>query len=47
MDRRGGQAVERKLLQIAFAFAGDLIAAPPVWLWLRRVAGAAQRRALT
>jgi hypothetical protein len=41
--------VERKLLQIAFAFAGQALidfgfAAP--LLWLRGVAGAAQCRAL-
>jgi hypothetical protein len=53
MDRRGGQAVERKLLQIASAFAdlalvglglaGGFFSAK----WQRHVAGAAQRRALT
>ena len=49
---RRRRAVERKLLQIAFAFAGLALvgfgfAAPLSWLGLRRVAGAALRRALT
>jgi hypothetical protein len=42
MDRRGGQAVARKLLQIALASLA-LIG----FGWQRHVAGAAQRRALT
>jgi hypothetical protein len=32
---------------ILISLAGELIAAPLLWLWQRRVAGAAQRSALT
>jgi hypothetical protein len=54
---RGDRAMECKLLQVVFAIAGlvlvgfslagELIVAPLLWLWQRRVAQAAQHSALT
>jgi hypothetical protein len=39
--------VQRKLLQIAFAFVGELVVAPLLFLWQRHVARVAQCNAPT